>query len=165
MISYQDLTPYERELINTCVITSIDPEVSYIAFQNKMQNYYYKSHRPNEGIEVYNAIKDRISSFLVDNDFAHAGFQFNKKPNAEALRRATTIELYFGAIKIANNKEDYITQLELLLKQQQARLNDIDLKIKPQNHILAIVSLILAVIALLTSVGLWQWLLKYIQTK
>lgn len=61
------------------------------------------------------------------------------------------------------NESEYLRKIELMLKQQTIKLNDIELKYKPVNYRIAKAAFIVAVISLLTSVGLWQWLLKCIQ--
>ena len=66
--------------------------------------------------------------------------------------------------KIQNEEsaKEYIKALDLIIKQQQAKLNDIELKMKPVNYTVSIIALIVSGISLLLSSGLLSWILKQV---
>jgi len=124
MIKYEDLTPYERELINKI---DLDPRLETIEFALLFTSVIHKDLFPKacqdkSKIQIFNVFTfRRIEEFLIENDFIKkVGADYLKLPKTNDLRKADSIEEYYN--QVGENHA-----LELRLRENQKTLNTNDI--------------------------------------
>lgn len=158
------LPPNQIALINSA-LSSIHVKANSHFTEIQFQNTFYLTP------ELY-------KSLFLDNIVEYTGDQWagTNQPmicftkNGKKLVELRDWDAYIEWVEAlpsivkAEKENEYLRALEKAIKEQQLHINAMELKMKPENHRISKIALILAVISLLTSVGLVQWLLRCIQT-
>ena len=142
MISYQDLTEEERDLINNAFIPNIVNETTYVTYDAPMYQYYFRN-KSELNQKEFNQIKERVIEFLTDNNFGKEDRGFQKLPEMEKLRKAGTIEKYWdkehksheiGIVEYINSKKKEDAEFEKQNEAIDRKLKEIQDAIKPQQE-------------------------------
>jgi hypothetical protein len=108
IVKYTDLSDYEKELINKCVIPHIHIELEYVPYVQYMNNYYYRDvSNSNKSQQDLQKIQDRIKEFLLYERFLYqknSGY-LGVYDKAIELKKAGSIEKYYERLDLLNNNE------------------------------------------------------------
>lgn len=136
-------------------------------------NLDFSIENPSMGIPSnYTKLADKVIEFLLHSKFIEScgnGEYILTETKGDKLKHLGTFESFYEDQDRQNDKEikdsvqtEQIKALDQKIKEQQLRINAMELKFKPWMFRISIIAIFLSAISLIVSAGLLKWVLGII---